>query len=632
MLAIQSPFPQYYDVDGSPLDAGYVYFGVANDNPETNPITVYWDAAGTQPAAQPLRTKNGVIYRSGKPALVYANSDYSITIKSKFGDLVSYEKSSKDWTASLQIQSNLAASSGLSLIGFIQSGTGAVARTGQDKNREIKSVEDFGAIGDGSLTTAQMYAALSVAWNSALADNHDLLMPAGAYDCGTNNFPFRNPSSASLLDCGGLTIWCQGEKTILKTTSVNGADVLQLNALKNFHLKGFPKITGTISGTASGSNGVSVTNGFDNITLEIYGYNLPSLDKTTYVDGGKALTLQNGTTSNACGLLKATVIADGCVEGFGVDDDLVTSAGKNRSVFVDVIARNCYIGTKYVAAGASGALSTSMTSGIRVRGQSIDCQHGVLVQRAHGIDVDVQVISTKTAAAKRLNPSGVAWIASDTVVEGVQIDYAKNGIIKVHGNAGACDYKAQIGAASAGSSGLNGATQYSQINIDLGGTAAIADLNAINSGGNTMKDSALTVSTVTASSFPSDFGLASNSNRLLLGNKYVGSFTATLTGCTTAPTVSVSYCVEGNQVTLNIPQILATSNATGATLTGMPTNLYPAVNQWPACLVQDNGTTSPGRLLIDTAGLMTLNKLASSIFTNSGTKGLEYSTVTYSRN
>jgi len=40
-------------------------------------------------------------------------------------------------------------SSGSSLIGFLQSGTGAVARTMQEKGREVVSVRDFGAVGDG---------------------------------------------------------------------------------------------------------------------------------------------------------------------------------------------------------------------------------------------------------------------------------------------------------------------------------------------------------------------------------------------------------------------------------------------------------------------------------------------------
>lgn len=44
----------------------------------------------------------------------------------------------------------LAASAGSSLVGFLQAGTGAVARTLQAKARESISVLDFGAVGDGS--------------------------------------------------------------------------------------------------------------------------------------------------------------------------------------------------------------------------------------------------------------------------------------------------------------------------------------------------------------------------------------------------------------------------------------------------------------------------------------------------
>lgn len=43
----------------------------------------------------------------------------------------------------------LAASGGSALVGYIQTGTGAAARTLQAKNRETVSVTDFGAVGDG---------------------------------------------------------------------------------------------------------------------------------------------------------------------------------------------------------------------------------------------------------------------------------------------------------------------------------------------------------------------------------------------------------------------------------------------------------------------------------------------------
>jgi hypothetical protein len=86
--ATQSPINFFADKDGSPLDAGYLFFGVSGSNPETSPITVYWDAAGTQPAAQPIRTLNGVPARAGTPAAIYVGSDYSCTVKNKKGALV----------------------------------------------------------------------------------------------------------------------------------------------------------------------------------------------------------------------------------------------------------------------------------------------------------------------------------------------------------------------------------------------------------------------------------------------------------------------------------------------------------------------------------------------------------------
>jgi hypothetical protein len=84
------PYPIFTDRDGSPLDAGYLYFGEAGLNPETNPIQVYYDINFTQPAAQPLRTSNGYVMRNGSPALIYANDQFSVTVRDKKSQLVIY--------------------------------------------------------------------------------------------------------------------------------------------------------------------------------------------------------------------------------------------------------------------------------------------------------------------------------------------------------------------------------------------------------------------------------------------------------------------------------------------------------------------------------------------------------------
>jgi hypothetical protein len=90
MLAITAPFPQFFDLAGQPLQGGEIFIGQPNQNPETAPATVYWDSALTQPAAQPIKTVNGVPSRNGTPSNLYASGPYSITIRDANGAIVSY--------------------------------------------------------------------------------------------------------------------------------------------------------------------------------------------------------------------------------------------------------------------------------------------------------------------------------------------------------------------------------------------------------------------------------------------------------------------------------------------------------------------------------------------------------------
>lgn len=93
-LQVTSPFPQFFGLDGSPLDQGYVYIGTENANPEINSIQVYWDFAKTLPATQPLRTVNGYIARNGTPASVFVDADsFSCTSRNANRELVIYSPS-----------------------------------------------------------------------------------------------------------------------------------------------------------------------------------------------------------------------------------------------------------------------------------------------------------------------------------------------------------------------------------------------------------------------------------------------------------------------------------------------------------------------------------------------------------
>ncbi len=182
MPAIASPLPQFFDLDGDPLEAGYVHIGTAGGNPETAPVPVYWDAALTQPAVQPLRTSRGYIARSGSPAAAYVAGSYSLTAKRSNGVRVLYAPTSDQTNESVALRSDLASTAsgkGAELIGFLASGSGAVARTVDDKLKDIASVTDFGADSTGATdSTAAINAAIAYLASKSVKE---LVFPAGIF-------------------------------------------------------------------------------------------------------------------------------------------------------------------------------------------------------------------------------------------------------------------------------------------------------------------------------------------------------------------------------------------------------------------------------------------------------------------
>lgn len=101
----------------------------------------------------------------------------------------------------------LAASGGAGLVGVIQSGTGATARTVQSKMRDVVSVKDFGAVGDGVVddTVAIQNAATACGVTGA-----NLTFPSGAIYKITNTITI--PAGVG-VDMRGARIVYEGPKT-----------------------------------------------------------------------------------------------------------------------------------------------------------------------------------------------------------------------------------------------------------------------------------------------------------------------------------------------------------------------------------------------------------------------------------
>ena len=141
----------------------------------------------------------------------------------------------------------LAASNGSSLVGFIQSGAGAITRTTQDKSRDIVSVKDFGAVGNGVVDDS---AAMQAAHNTGKL----VYYPAGTY--------LFSPTIT--IASGGIS----GDgptQTILKSNDVGASNLIKytgsLGSYTNVPLFRDFTLLGNISKTAGAGIQVFPTTG-----------------------------------------------------------------------------------------------------------------------------------------------------------------------------------------------------------------------------------------------------------------------------------------------------------------------------------------------------------------------------------
>lgn len=192
-LSVTPSYPTFNDLNGDPLDAGYIWIGTAGLAAQTNPIATYWDAALTEPAVQPIRTIGGYPSKSGSPAMVYVNSDYSIMVQDSKFNLI-YSAPNATERVSLSVISGSIPSSSIT---YTPAGTGAVATTVQAKLRQIISVKDFGATGNGSTDDTL-----------AIQKTIDYLSSIGG---GTAQFPTGTYKISAKLTISSNSIFLSGE-------------------------------------------------------------------------------------------------------------------------------------------------------------------------------------------------------------------------------------------------------------------------------------------------------------------------------------------------------------------------------------------------------------------------------------
>ena len=216
-LSIQPPFPIFTETDGQPLEDGYIWIGVVNLPPIGNPVAVYWDAALTQPAALPVRTRGGYPVNNGTPARLYVGSDYSILVQNKNGSVIYSAPVATERYSGVVVEISSTD------VSFLQAGTGAVTRTAQSKMRDVVSVKDFGAVGDG---VADDTAAIQAALNYCQANGAMLVGVSGNYRISSTISIICSCDLAEMMiSCPGATVSPAvriGTTTGSSSTGING--------------------------------------------------------------------------------------------------------------------------------------------------------------------------------------------------------------------------------------------------------------------------------------------------------------------------------------------------------------------------------------------------------------------------
>lgn len=146
----------------------------------------------------------------------------------------------------------LPTSTGSSLVGHIASGTGAVARTAQSKLRDVVSVKDFGAVGDGITDDTTAINLAFVAFKKAVAAGagSKLVFPEGVYKVtapvGALDIVPYSGSTVSIIEGYGAQILVNTSALAgLTILDLRGSTTLQVNGLQilsNIAVANQPKV------------------------------------------------------------------------------------------------------------------------------------------------------------------------------------------------------------------------------------------------------------------------------------------------------------------------------------------------------------------------------------------------------
>lgn len=178
MSTILSPAPklQFFTEGGIPLAGGKLYSYAAGT---TTPLATYTTSTGTQNNTNPI-----ILDSRGEAAVWLGAASYKLKLTDSTDveiwtvDNITTQDAMNALTA---FEASLASTQGSSLVGYVPA-SGPPGRTVQAKLRDVVSVKDFGAVGDGTTDdTNALRAAIAYCESAEQYGGRALYIPGGRY-------------------------------------------------------------------------------------------------------------------------------------------------------------------------------------------------------------------------------------------------------------------------------------------------------------------------------------------------------------------------------------------------------------------------------------------------------------------
>jgi hypothetical protein len=400
---------RYFDVVQNRQGTAVVGATVTVYDANGNLATLYSNNSGAA-SSNPVYTNS-----DGEYAFYAANGTYSITIAQ-----AGYATETKPGVVLFDPSDSGASNN----VQFLQAGTGAQVRSVQSKLRDVVSVKDFGAVGDGVADDTAAFAAAAI----AAGDGNPIYVPSGKYLKSTiSNEQNYFWSCGNALDPSGLfpisllghVEQAYANRRLLSNTATSPAQVTDFQINRSFNYSGgtFGVVCSAQQITTDVSAGV---NDFIWGLLSILNNNSNNGENVAIYGQANRIT---GTSAIWAGVFEAS------------DKTNTSGAGKSGlvGVEVDVFANGADVNSNrvgidvVVGKGAPAGLACEATIGVRVNPQNSSISNGtwnVGFAALGCVAVDFLAQSASTAAFQAFGTNTYAFFANGTHTVGIDFSSA----------------------------------------------------------------------------------------------------------------------------------------------------------------------------------------------------------------